>query len=298
MALTDPREIQTALGRPFAPEDLEWRLQMTLEDKMCGLAVPYVTNRAIQSRLDEVVGPENWHNDYKPWHTNGKKESQICGISIYFEGRGWVTKWDGAEDTDIEPIKGGLSDSMKRAAVQWSIGRVLYNMDTVWVDVEKRGRSFVIKKEERSKLNRKYMDMLDSVHQLPSPPTGIQAELPTIPPVGGEVPKKQEVPQPQVVSQPTAPEKNVTEPIPAPALIAEYTVQDFKLKQGLSSVSTSVTLVATDGKKVQAFARGKLENIYSGAQLYNVTLTPRQQNNVVFYVLEHYDIIAPEQRAA
>ena len=74
------REIQRALTLPFAPEDLEWRLQTTLEDKMRGLAVPYVTNRAIQNRLDEVVGPDNWYNDYKPWHGAGKKEAQLCGI--------------------------------------------------------------------------------------------------------------------------------------------------------------------------------------------------------------------------
>ena len=55
----------------------------------------------------------------KPWHSNGKKEAQLCGIAIFFEGRGFITKWDGAEDSDIEAVKGGLSDSMKRAAVQW-----------------------------------------------------------------------------------------------------------------------------------------------------------------------------------
>ena len=92
----NPREIQQALAQPFAPEDLEWRLQNTIEDKMRGMAVPYVTNRAIQNRLDEVCGPENWYNDFKPWHTNGKKESQLCGIAIHFEGRGFITKWDGA----------------------------------------------------------------------------------------------------------------------------------------------------------------------------------------------------------
>ena len=145
-----PREIQQALAQPFAPEDLEWRLQNTIEDKMRGLAVPYVTNRAIQNRLDEVCGPENWYNDYKPWHTSGKKDSQLCGIAIYFEGRGFITKWDGAEDSDVEPVKGGLSDSMKRAANQWGIGRVLYSLDTVWVDIERRGRSYVIKDSERA----------------------------------------------------------------------------------------------------------------------------------------------------
>lgn len=41
------RTMLTALAKPFAPEDLEWRLQYTNEEKMCGMAVPYVTNRAI-----------------------------------------------------------------------------------------------------------------------------------------------------------------------------------------------------------------------------------------------------------
>ena len=35
----------------------------------------------IQNRLDEVVGPQNWYNEYKPWHGTGKREAQICGIS-------------------------------------------------------------------------------------------------------------------------------------------------------------------------------------------------------------------------
>jgi len=78
---------------------------------------------------------------------------KLCGIAIHFEGKGFITKWDGAEDSDIEPIKGGLSDSMKRAAYQWGIGRVLYSLDTVWVDIERRGKSYVIKDSERRKLD-------------------------------------------------------------------------------------------------------------------------------------------------
>ena len=153
MTEKDTREMQAALAKPFAPEDLEWRLQNTIEESMRGMAVPYVTNRAIQNRLDEVCGPENWYNEFKPWHSNGKKDAQLCGIAIYFEGKGFITKWDGAEDSDIEPIKGGLSDSMKRAAYQWGIGRVLYSLDTVWVDIERRGRSYIIKASERKKLD-------------------------------------------------------------------------------------------------------------------------------------------------
>ena len=157
----DAETIRRELAQPFAPEDLEWRIQQANKDKTRGMAVAYVTNRAIQDRLDDVVGPENWHNDYKPWHSSGKKESQICGISIYNEERkDWNTKWDGAEDTDIESIKGGLSDSMKRAAVQWGIGRYLYKMEGVWVNVEARGNSCIILSEERTKLDKAYMERL------------------------------------------------------------------------------------------------------------------------------------------
>ena len=189
MEQRDHSQIQAALRKPFAPEDLEWRLQQAFEEKMRGIAVPYVTNRAIQNRLDEAVGPENWYNDYKPWHGAGKKEAQLCGIAIYFEGRGFITKWDGAEDSDIEPVKGGLSDSMKRAAVQWGIGRVLYNMDTVWVNIEKRGKTHVIKESERPKLDNEYLKMLQRLGLTPAPPFGTQAQLtPTSPRVRAMTP--------------------------------------------------------------------------------------------------------------
>ena len=35
MAQLNPKEMQQALAKPFAPEDLEWRLQNTIEEKMC-----------------------------------------------------------------------------------------------------------------------------------------------------------------------------------------------------------------------------------------------------------------------
>mgnify|MGYP002596145183 CR=1 FL=1 len=169
----NPREMQQALAQPFAPEDLEWRLQNTIEDKMRGMAVPYVTNRAIQYRLDDVVGVENWYNRFKPWHkfvakVPGKEDyrkledkeiiSQLCGIAIYFAER---KKWDGAELSEIEPVKGGLSDSMKRAAYQWGIGRVLYDMNTVWVDIEKKGKTWFIRDDQRQKLDNAYLKLLD-----------------------------------------------------------------------------------------------------------------------------------------
>lgn len=121
------------LKAPFYASEIEWRIGR------CGLSgervwatvLAYVTNRAIMDRLDSVCGPANWKNEFKP-HPCADK-ALLCGISVKVDGE-WVTKWDGADSTDIEAAKGVISDSMKRAAVQWGIGRFLYNLDEGFLD--------------------------------------------------------------------------------------------------------------------------------------------------------------------
>lgn len=120
----------------FSPDAVEWRVQQSGKkgDKQWALVLCYVTNRAIMDRLDEVCGAANWKNEYKSAPDGGV----LCGLSIRI-GDEWVTKWDGAENTDIEATKGGLSNSMKRAAVQWGIGRYLYKLEANFVEVTEKG---------------------------------------------------------------------------------------------------------------------------------------------------------------
>ena len=312
----DFKAIKGDLAQPFAPEDLEWRLQVTNREKTRGMAVPYVTNRAIQDRLDDVVGPENWHNEYKPWHGNGKKESQICGISIYMEERKeWITKWDGAEDTDIEAIKGGLSDSMKRAAVQWGIGRVLYKLDALWVDVEQKNNSTVIKDSERSRLDRAYLEMLKKLKLEPAQPGGLQSQLTPRPAAG------------QQGGEPGTPPKNTTPPAQNPAAgqaqtpqrtqqaggtagnimtmptaqrpACEYKVTGVNIQPGMHGGQiTSLKLMGQDQKEIRAYLNGTDANLIPGAELEKVSLTLNQQNSVVFHILNSYSVIPPETQAA
>jgi len=105
------------------------------------MALAYVTNRAIQNRLDETFGVFGRKNEFHAWKNNG----QLCGISVKC-GDEWITKFDGADDSNMEAIKGGLSDAMKRAAYQWGIGRYLYNLPQVWMPIEKRRNSYVLTK--------------------------------------------------------------------------------------------------------------------------------------------------------
>ena len=281
MEQKDTRTIQAELARPFAPEDLEWRLQQADKEGKWGLAIPFVTNRAIQTRLDEVVGVDGWYNDYRPWHGAGKKEAQLCGISIRFPEQGFITKWDGAEDSDIEPIKGGLSDSMKRAAVQWGIGRVLYGMDVVFVDVEKRGQSWIIKKTERPKLDKAYMDYLTKLNLTPTPAGGVQSTL---------TPKQtRETPVPAPVQPLPKPEPGDKSDI--------YTVLAARLENRPGS-TTHVVLEKGNAERIHAFAMGSHPDLVADTQITGVKLSMRQQDTVVYYILEDYRIVAPQDQAA
>lgn len=134
--------IMERLKEPFEPSEIEWRVGATTQAKDKGMALAYVTNRAIQNRLDDVFGCFGWKNEYREWRGN----SQLCGISVLHNGE-WITKWDGADDSQTEATKGGLSDAMKRAAYQWGIGRYLYNLPATWVPIKPVGKSFVIVQE-------------------------------------------------------------------------------------------------------------------------------------------------------
>ena len=123
-------EIEAKLKAPFRPDEIEYRISAKTADKTKGLAVAYIQARAVQNRLDEVLGFTNWKNEIID-AANGK----ICGLSLRINGE-WITKYDGADNTKIEATKGGISDSLKRAAVQWGIGRYLYNLPGQWVRIK------------------------------------------------------------------------------------------------------------------------------------------------------------------
>ncbi len=131
------KEIFDALKEPFPPEDIQWRIGQKSKDGKKAMVLPYVTNRAIMDRLDEVVGPDKWFNKYHET-SRGGDNGYICELTIIVDtedGPRCLTREDGASCTNIEPIKGGLSDSMKRAAVQFGIGRYLYNLTESWVNL-------------------------------------------------------------------------------------------------------------------------------------------------------------------
>jgi len=114
------------LREPFPEQDIGWRIGKSgaKDGVPWAMCLAYITNRAIQTRLDSIVGPANWYNRFR----KGPQGGVLCGLSLRV-GEEWISKWDGAENTEFESVKGGLSDAMKRAAVLWGVGRYLYNLD-------------------------------------------------------------------------------------------------------------------------------------------------------------------------
>lgn len=134
------------LSAPFDPDRVSWRVGPTNKDKTKGMALAYIDARDVMQRLDEACGPGGWQNDYP--HANGKT---VCRIGIKI-GDEWIWKADGAGDSEMEAEKGALSDSFKRAAVRWGIGRYLYDVPAPWIQIEPMGKSFKIVDSEYPKL--------------------------------------------------------------------------------------------------------------------------------------------------
>lgn len=131
-----------ALAAPFPPDRVSWRVGSSNKKKRQketgdnyakatkGMALAFINSRDVQERLDDVCGPSNWQDRYE---FHGPRT--ICYLSIRVDGE-WVTKADGAGDSDVEAAKGSISDALKRAAVKWGIGRYLYALPSPWVDLD------------------------------------------------------------------------------------------------------------------------------------------------------------------
>src|SRR5688572_22993021 len=107
---TNTAEIFALLFAPFGPDELEWRVGRSgvKNGKPWATLLAYIDARAARARLNTVLGPENWTVSYGTGPGNGV----IATLSLRINGE-WVAKQDGADPSDIEPVKGALSGAFK-----------------------------------------------------------------------------------------------------------------------------------------------------------------------------------------
>lgn len=126
------------LKNPFDPKFVKCRVGATNKDKTKGIALFYVDAREVMKRLDEVCGMDGWQS---------KKEETAHGVMCelmvrmpYTNKDGdevWRTKTDFGEFSKTSELKGASSDALKRAAVNFGIGRYLYYIPNNWFPIDK-----------------------------------------------------------------------------------------------------------------------------------------------------------------
>jgi hypothetical protein len=123
-------DLFAALAAPFEPNEVKVR-------STAGRQLHYITARTTMNRLDDVLGPEGWWDEYVPG-----ENSVLCRLTIRLPDGSTLTKADaggyaGMADSGDDD-KSGYSDAFKRAAVKFGVSRYLYR-DGVPTFVQERG---------------------------------------------------------------------------------------------------------------------------------------------------------------
>lgn len=96
-----------------------------------GQTMRYIDARQVMERLDSVIGPQNWYDDYYVVDESTKAVScQLTINGITKSDIGYPNAGADADDANKEPLKAAYSDAFKRAAVKWGVGRHLYGSPT------------------------------------------------------------------------------------------------------------------------------------------------------------------------
>lgn len=117
--MTKYPDLFAALAAPFETQEVKIRATQG------GRPLHYITARTAMNRLDTVLGPENWWDEYHPG-----AHSVMCRLSIRLPDGNTLTKCDAggyagmADQGDDD--KSGFSDAFKRAAAKFGVARYLY----------------------------------------------------------------------------------------------------------------------------------------------------------------------------
>ena len=132
------------LTAPFYSDEVQWRVGVKPKKEAAdpsALLLPYIDARTVMNRLDDVVGPLNWQVVHA--EVNGQMVTSIgirnpeTGDWIWKGDSGYVGGSDSNDEDVVEKsVKGTPSDGLKRAAVQWGIGRYLYDLPNCWLKWE------------------------------------------------------------------------------------------------------------------------------------------------------------------
>ena len=112
------------------PDEINWRVGATYDgrDGKMGMLLGYIDARLAMDKLDALDA--NWSSHIETFRLTDK-DGVRCSLTV-----NGVTREDVGTASDTEPLKGAVSDALKRAAVHFGIGRELYDLPTIAVQCE------------------------------------------------------------------------------------------------------------------------------------------------------------------
>jgi hypothetical protein len=135
----DAKAIATALAAPFAADEVKFKPAVVSGNRAMALA--YVDARAIQDRLDDVLGVAGWQDEYEMLPDG----SVLCRLKCKIGGE-WITKMDvggqSEQPDEGDRHKAAVSDALKRTAVKFGVGRYLYRLPRQWCYYDASKRQF------------------------------------------------------------------------------------------------------------------------------------------------------------
>ncbi|MCR4719337.1 MAG: hypothetical protein K5768_06885, partial [Firmicutes bacterium] len=180
------------------------------------------------------------------------------------------SKSDAAENSNFEPVKGGISDSFKRAAVKWNIGRYLYKLDPVWVTIDEYRE---ITKAEQERLTVIYYEAITRIFGKET----------------CEKLKAENAVKPQAkTSNQSADKQNKGKEKPKSPI---FEVKNVSVNEGMNGKSSTLIL-SCGGKQYKTFMKGIDDRLKVGTKITNVKAEQRQNAMGKYTVLSSFDLAA------
>jgi len=146
----DIKQLLLELEAPFSPEQVQWRVTNTTNDKKRGHVVPYADPRAYTDRLNTLFTPQGWTREYKVETmsniTRLKKGEAIvsgkvlvtCTVTIIGLGSHSGTGEEWADDDN--GMTSADAQAFKRACSCFGLGRYFYDITAIWVDLDQHSQ--------------------------------------------------------------------------------------------------------------------------------------------------------------
>ncbi len=134
------KDLNDILHRIFADEDHEFRVLPAEEGASACKVLYFIRPTAIMSRLDEAFGPFGWHTSAHDVEGPAGKRGLAVSLMVHVEGSEIARTGVGNQHASAyEGVVGAYDGAFARAAAQFGIGRYLWDIPEIFVEVDEAG---------------------------------------------------------------------------------------------------------------------------------------------------------------